>query len=369
MVRTLALSAVMLLAAHSYAHGATPVTVYLERGGGTLHAGWDDGDAGTSSLLAGQGIDRLTVPAYRGSDDAWTRTVACVRDRYAAFDVDVVDRRPASGRYVTIMIGGQPSMIGYPRSVSGVAPYNGRVIAGAIAFVFSDLLGNRVTAVCESTAHEMGHVLGLDHTHHCEDLMSYLHGCGEKRFVDESVACGEYGERRCSNGDRAQNSYRRLASLVGLRDEDAPVPAADPPPLPDPPVDEHDDDGDDDDWQPDPDAWDADGWGDPPEDAPPRLSIDRVELESRWSSRRARTVSVAVASTGARVVELAWATPDDLYLFRCDQIPAGMAVTCQSHGNTAVFQLLVGTGERAFAVRITGADGDQEISQPRTLRE
>ena len=62
-------------------------------------------------------------------------------------------------------------------------------------------------------------------------------------------------------------------------------------------------------------------------------------------------------------------TPKAMYVFRCDRMPSDMAVQCQRRGDRAVFDLHVGAGDRMFAVRVTGANGDQEITDPQILRE
>ncbi len=92
----------------------------------------------------------------------------------------------------------------------------------AVVHVFSKSVGERdARQLCNVTAHEVGHAMGLDHSMQCGDVMSYpREDCGFGRaetFVDADAPCGEYAERSCHTGEATQNSFQRLAVLVGLR--------------------------------------------------------------------------------------------------------------------------------------------------------
>jgi hypothetical protein len=82
-------------------------------------------------------------------------------------------------------------------------------------FAFSGATGNDVEQTCETIAMEVGHSYGLDHEYLCKDVMTYLRGCGAKRFVDETVPCGEAKKRACETGGTTQNSYRHLLDVLG----------------------------------------------------------------------------------------------------------------------------------------------------------
>lgn len=189
------------------AAAATPVTVFLERGGHREQS--DDGDL-------------IQIPKFGGSMRVWNAVVGCVREKFSAFQVDVVDQRPSDGDFITAVIGGSADQLGYdPDQVAGVGPADGHVIPDAVVHIFSRTIGERDTQqLCETTAHEVGHALGLDHSMQCGDLMSYPRDeCGERptlTFTNVDAACGEYSERECVWGD-TQNSFQRLAALVGLR--------------------------------------------------------------------------------------------------------------------------------------------------------
>ncbi|MEZ4367369.1 MAG: hypothetical protein R2939_13990 [Kofleriaceae bacterium] len=195
----------------------TPITVYLRRGGATLTHGWDDSAAGRSELVPPG--ETVRVPAFAGGDRAWQRLVGCVADAYGDFAVDVVDERPASGSYILAVVGGTASLLGHGDEVSGVAPWNGEVLRDAVVYVFADELDGDDEQLCVTATHEIGHALGLDHAVRCDDPMSYLWGCGEKRFRDVDAPCGEEEARPCEDGG-TQNSYRHLAAAVGLRSRD-----------------------------------------------------------------------------------------------------------------------------------------------------
>jgi hypothetical protein len=227
-----ALIAVVIMTATGSAARAAPepVTVFLERGGRVVS-------------------DDVRIPRFGGGDRAWAGIVACVREHNAPFQVDVVDRKPARGKFITAVIGGRASQLGLDdRFTNGVGPHSGRVIPNAIVFVFSKVgTGERdVGNLCAVTAHEVAHALGLDHSFKCGDIMSYwLDRCGPRRFMDADAPCGEDEARDCANGDEAQNSYRRLGQLVGFRAVPEPEPEPEYEDSWDPvPADPYDDDDD-----------------------------------------------------------------------------------------------------------------------------
>ncbi len=217
------------------AGSAAPVLVYLNAGGSVITGGADNPARNTSWIAASAGGD-VRFPAYSGNARSWQAITACVRDVYRDFAVDFTDQRPNGTGYSMIVVGGSPALLGLNNEVGGIAPSDSEVLRNAVGFVFSASSGNRVNDVCEAIVHEVGHTLGLDHAYRCEDPMSYLNGCGPKRFADVAAPCGEYEARRCDGGAATQNSYRTLMSLVGGRSETAPVA---PPVLP-PVVDDRD---------------------------------------------------------------------------------------------------------------------------------
>ncbi len=195
---------------------AEPVTVVMSRDGGHVLAGPDDARKRSSSSLANRGLPSVDLQGFRGSDKQWNRLLQCVRDRYADFNVTIVDEAPARGDYVLAMIGGPPSQLELERTVGGLAPHNGDVIPDAVFFVFQTR-STKIRDLCQTTAHEIGHTLGLDHTRLCSDIMSYER-CGPKRFRDEHARCGEWDDRDCDLGHSHQNSEQALARAVGYRE-------------------------------------------------------------------------------------------------------------------------------------------------------
>lgn len=195
--------------------GPTPVTVYLHRHGGRVLAGDDNPAQARSGVLRRSGVSAVDVPAYRGSDAQWQQFTQCVENHFRAFDVTIVDERPAGDKYVSAMVGGDPKMLSLADTVGGVAPYTGKVLRSSVVFVFQTP-HHSTRALCDTAAHEIGHTMGLDHSRQCNDVMSY-EACGSKTFRNEPARCGEWGDRPCADGRSSQNTWATLATLVGTR--------------------------------------------------------------------------------------------------------------------------------------------------------
>ncbi len=194
--------------------------VYLNREGATLEGGDDDSRRNTSSVVAAAGLARYEVPAFRGSAARWEAVTKCVREQFAAYDVEVVDRRPVSGRYVMVMIGGEAAELQTAgregERLNGLGPLGDSPIHEAVAFVFAHTLKENAKDVCATIAHEVGHAYGLDHTRDCKGVMSY-DKCGPKSFRDTDALCGEHSDRQCHDGAETQNSHEELLRVLGRK--------------------------------------------------------------------------------------------------------------------------------------------------------
>jgi hypothetical protein len=119
--------------------------------------------------------------------------MACTQTYFADFPVTLVDQQPATDDYLLAVVGGNMTlfkMIAWGEADTG----SDGIYEGGTAFVFSDdhQTDHRAQRICETLAHEIGHMLGLDHVDACQDLMSANASCvwdgPRPGFLDENRA-------------------------------------------------------------------------------------------------------------------------------------------------------------------------------------
>jgi MYXO-CTERM domain-containing protein len=207
--------------------------LYLDRcaGGCTIAAGFDDSRIDTSSLVP----HTVTITEFAHDQAAWDAVVACVRDLYAPFRLEVTDVDPGEAPHFEAIVAGSPADLG-ATGIGGLSPFACGVIDNAVTYSFANIYGS-ARDICETVAQETAHAFGLEHEYLCADPMTYLTGCGDKSFQDIDAPCGEYGPRDCECGGATQSSYQKLVAEFGRAGEpEAPAPEAGAPPEVDEPI-------------------------------------------------------------------------------------------------------------------------------------
>jgi hypothetical protein len=308
-----------------------PLTIYLNRWGGTFYGGADDSSTNYSSIVNGTSA---TIDPFPGSDGQWNEVKSCVTDLFSRFNLIITDIEPTSGDYVEAVLAGSPTDIGMPWGVGGVAPfdpYSCGVLSNSIVYAFAESYigggwgGER--ALCETAAQEIAHAFGLDHELLCEDPMTYLDGCGAKEFQDVYAACGEYEERECSCNRSSQNSVQEMYEKLGASN------GAEPPPPPN-------------------DLEDPKVALLSPEDGEALVGNDLVEI-----------VATATDDIGLVSVSLDWEFSDAA--LPCPGEGGGWS--CSREGATHRWLVQVGLGSRSFSVSARDVMGKTVTSERRTI--
>lgn len=208
------------LAADAIADNHISKIIYLNRceGGCTIQPGQNDARVNTSSIAAGTSV----LSEYAGTQEQWDQTVACVRDLYAPYDVEVVEQDPGGEIFHhEAIVAGDPTEIGLQSSIGGIAPSSCTPLNNVISFSFANSNFSRnqdVLTMCWTIAQESAHAFGLpNHVYHCMDPMTYLDGqCGKKYFRNKSLPCGEFnGVEPCNCSGATQNSHVELSAVFG----------------------------------------------------------------------------------------------------------------------------------------------------------
>lgn len=187
--------------------------IYFNRcdGGCTFQSGTTNNSiTDVSTILSGT----ATFTGFSHGDQAWAEVVQCVQEKFAPFDVVVTDIDPGPALHSEVVVAGSPEEGGFPSGTAVAAPFSCSFIEGSPSFAFANLFGS-TEPICEAAAASAAYMFGLDSHYYCEDLMSYLSGCGPKSFVDQPMQCGEFEPRTCQCGEKTQNSFAMLLAAFG----------------------------------------------------------------------------------------------------------------------------------------------------------
>jgi hypothetical protein len=235
-----------ILGATPYIAPAIPATppatqvIYLNKNGGTYHINSGATNAATSTAnIAAAGDNRTHANAVIPPIDSsfnWPHVVTCVRQQYQPYNVLVTETRPTSGSYVEAVVGGDGASTGWSASsgILGVAAADNfcGVTQMGIAFSFATNhvgIAQADDELCATIAHEVGHLLALEHEATDTETMSYVPfaQAGSKLFTSANGQCGTDAQTlsSCScpttGSGQVTNSSLRLKQYVGVRSTDA----------------------------------------------------------------------------------------------------------------------------------------------------
>lgn len=193
--------------------------IYLNRCIGGCAIKTDGNKAQTNSSTIPKMAGTLTEFGF--GDAAWNTVVTCVRDLYAPYGVQITDTAPDDATaHVEVMIAGKPAELGLDNNTLGIAPLTSDCSPqrNVIAFAFAGAhQASNLSDLCSTTAHEAGHVFGLDHAFECRDPMTYLTGCGQKYFLNLDLPCGEFmAPTRACKCSVKQNSHEKLSQTLDV---------------------------------------------------------------------------------------------------------------------------------------------------------
>lgn len=169
---------------------AAPLQVHVTGTGGRVTAGEaDNGPQWISRALYNAGYSYADIPAFEGTAAEWQFMMTCTQNHFAGFPIQLVDTAPTTGEWVTVVVGGQAAHMGQTNMWGWASMGDKVVVERGMGFVFSQDHGpTQRAALCETLAHEIGHLVGLDHTQECGDLMETPRSCPRTGFLEQSRA-------------------------------------------------------------------------------------------------------------------------------------------------------------------------------------
>ncbi|MDX2090751.1 MAG: MYXO-CTERM sorting domain-containing protein [Kofleriaceae bacterium] len=182
--------------------------------GCTVTPGNDDSRTNRSSIPQ----QPVVLDAWPHGDGRWDELMACVKETFLPFNIEVVTTDPGTANHFEVMVGGSSAQLDPELVAGGVAPFVGCGASddNVISFVFANGSAD-INYLCGAVAQEAAHVWGLDHELNKLDPMTYLDLGSKKRFQNTDSPCGEElsDPRPCWCGGASQNSYAYLADLFG----------------------------------------------------------------------------------------------------------------------------------------------------------
>jgi hypothetical protein len=214
-------------------------TVYLNRFGGTYTMGLST-NAATNTLNRNffpTNQSTVTIPPLNTQIYDWNFISSCLRTHFMRYNVRIVEAEPDGGSYIEAVVGGNGSEIGFGGGqLFGIASADNfcNVTERGIALNFSEShnqVPRRNEELCATIAHEIGHLIALEHEQLSTDIMSYvlIAQSQTKAFVDQNSGCGTSPQdpSSCFCGGGSTNSHARIAQFIGLRDTETIPPTID----------------------------------------------------------------------------------------------------------------------------------------------
>ncbi len=224
----------------------TPRVIYLNGAGGRYTTGDDNSSLNIASQIPGsapkdsQGRTRF-LAFHRPAN--WTQLVQCIKDKFARWDVRIVDdidsakpNDPGAETHIEAVITGTTSdSVGWPAGIGGVARplscggdgspvANDRGVAFIFARSYDTAFGFLLDELCTAAAHEIGHNLTLDHSLICDGRGSeimFASTCTlNSIFLNAADRCKNFQGpvRNCAcTANGQQNSSQRLDAVVGVK--------------------------------------------------------------------------------------------------------------------------------------------------------
>ncbi len=132
-----------------------------------------------------------TLTPFAASDATWTAVVACMKDVFSGFGVEITTTNPSPAPHFEIMIAGSPTDLGMSNGIGGVSPFSCQpYIPNSLVFDFQKVWGSDVEEICSTAAQEIAHSFALDHVTDPSDPLTYNPYTGRRRFKNAQIQCG-----------------------------------------------------------------------------------------------------------------------------------------------------------------------------------
>ena len=160
------------------------------------------------------GVTTATVPGYRLADPDRATKIATITTRMraalAAFPMEVVTTRPASGPYVMVVFGGNRDQLGTPYSYATNHFDCGDPVKSDVAWVSDDTPFSKVD---DYAIGAIGYGLGLGGTNDPNDCMcGWANGCDQPETSQCTLSSSIAVNPVCAGGPNPQNEAETFNS-------------------------------------------------------------------------------------------------------------------------------------------------------------